>query len=303
MKLSKKRIRTLEANIPAQLTNDQVVIVSDPLSAEALHKLGFPNAVQPGMSLLPAIVGPVSRYNAEGKWDIHRDQPKETCYRQVEWKWIEKHGQDEVEQSRTVDVPYQRYPRTLIPPPCLAVTLIELEEGMAAALQPLKVDFQNGTTLKHALNLFLEMFGSCTLLRLSLEPVQVAVTHQLNWSILPPGEMPWGNLKKHLAPLYEGQSKGRKPITQERLEFIAKFTPSFTAVGTGGFSGYIVFGFPDRNLYIVECTNYGNATYVFRQNWETLSQLTKAEILVGELQEARYIHREKWHDHVRDLFK
>lgn len=34
-------------------------------------------------------------------------------------------------------------------------------------------------------------------------------------------------------------------------------------------------------------------TYVFRGNWKEASQLTKAEILCGQLHEARIIHNEK----------
>lgn len=39
---------------------------------------------------------------------------------------------------------------------------------------------------------------------------------------------------------------------------------------------------------------YGNATYVFRDNWEELSKLSKAEIIKNNLQDKRFVHRESW---------
>jgi hypothetical protein len=56
----------------------------------------------------------------------------------------------------------------------------------------------------------------------------------------------------------------------------------------------VVFGFPEENIYVVESAFYGNATYVFRQDWEQLSQLTKAEIITGSLHTDRIIHTQGW---------
>jgi hypothetical protein len=58
-----------------------------------------------------------------------------------------------------------------------------------------------------------------------------------------------------------------------------------------GFNGYIVFGYADLGLFVLESLEHGNATYVFGQDWEQLSALTKKEILHGGLQEERIIHR------------
>ena len=66
------------------------------------------------------------------------------------------------------------------------------------------------------------------------------------------------------------------------------------AIGKAGFSGYLIFGFTLRNLYICESAFYVNATYIFESNWEELSRMTKAEILNQELQKDRIIHREGW---------
>ncbi len=38
----------------------------------------------------------------------------------------------------------------------------------------------------------------------------------------------------------------------------------------------------------------GNATYVFKDDWINISQLTKAQILKENLQEDRLIHKKNW---------
>ncbi len=70
--------------------------------------------------------------------------------------------------------------------------------------------------------------------------------------------------------------------------------PEFVAIGRAGFSGYVVFGFPSKSLYILESTKTNNATYVLEDDWEYLSGLTKAEILNNRLHKERILHRENW---------
>jgi hypothetical protein len=47
----------------------------------------------------------------------------------------------------------------------------------------------------------------------------------------------------------------------------------------GGFSDYIAYVFAERRLVVLESVRKGNAIYVFGQNWDRFSKLSKAEIL------------------------
>lgn len=304
MEINKKRIRNLLANLPGELQGEKVVVTTPAgLSLSKLALLGFSHPLLPGTSLLPAVVGPVTRFNAEGKYIVHRDQPKETKHRQVWWRWTEKHGKNEVEQEGVKDVPYERYPRTFLPPPSVEL-LVAAHDGQPVVVsQEMQVDFEREDALKHTINLFLECFGGCKILRQSMEPVTVAATTRLNWTVLPKGEMPWSRLEPLLSGVIETQSKGKRPVVAFRLEFISRFKPEFVAVGNGGFSGYVVFGFPRRGFFILECAKYANATYVFDKNWEELSQLTKAEVLNNRLQSHRFVHVERWQDQIAKLFQ
>lgn len=79
--------------------------------------------------------------------------------------------------------------------------------------------------------------------------------------------------------------------------------PDFTAVGQAGFHGYIVYGYERKGVYVLESLHYGNATYVFGQDWARLSQMTKAEILRDDLHKHRVIHREGWEGEVRKILR
>ncbi len=60
-------------------------------------------------------------------------------------------------------------------------------------------------------------------------------------------------------------------------------------------SNYFSYKFKiDKNLFVMENAFAGNATYVFKDDWINISQLTKAQILKENLQEDRLIHKKNW---------
>ncbi|MBD2115174.1 MULTISPECIES: hypothetical protein [Cyanophyceae] len=300
-------MKNLEKNLPGIQGAAELVLVVpvSEVSPERREQIGFSNTPQIGQRVLPAALGPISRLNAEGSFIRHRDQPKETCYRQREWQYTELHGKDKVEATKIVDVPYQQYPRTLIPPPGVELIVTALPDGVLAfateSIVPLKLD--NPDELRHAINLMLELFRFCDVLGKNLLPAGVVPVTSLNWQILPPGRMPWATLQPHIQPVIDRQKPGNRPVVAHRLALIHSYSPEFAAVGHGGFSGYVIFGFPARDIYICECAFYENATYVFRSRWEELSRLTKAEILNDNRHLARFIHRPNWKGLIRTLFK
>jgi hypothetical protein len=125
----------------------------------------------------------------------------------------------------------------------------------------------------------------------------------LNWHILPPGRYPWKKLERQLRPIIEIEKEQKQVVIRYRLELIDGYGPEFVAVGRAGFAGYLIFGFPEKNLYILESLYYGNATYVFEEEWERLSKLTKAEILTGNFQKDRIIHRVQWEGQIKRLLR
>lgn len=305
MLIERRRIRNLQRYLSPVHRGTQVIVgVKDPARfAGILRELGFTSELEIGETVLPAPVGPVSRFNADGKFRIHRDQPMETAYRMAEWHWKEWHGRyDRVERSKIVDVPYERYPRTFIEPPSVELKIeATSQDEQIVASAPIAYVAGNESLLVHVINLFLEVFRECSLFTEGLGEIVSAPVRRLNWRILPPGRWPWQKLRKEIEPLIQGAREGNQAIIEYRLATINRYGPDFVAVGQAGFWGYVGFGFTEKNLYVFESIYTGNATYVFDERWERLSQMTKAEILNQDLQTDRIIHRSQWPRRIHTL--
>lgn len=308
MIITGRRIRNLALHLGSIPEGQRIVLGVAGLDrfADQINQFGFPENPDDGTTVLPPpSFGPVSRFNAEGKYIIHRDQEKETVYRQVEWHWKEWNGRYETtERSKIVDVPYQRYPRTFVPPPSIELMIITDNFGDHFLItQEIEFTATNHQRILHIVNLLLAIFGECHILGSQFENFAMPQVRRINWRILPPGKRPWSQLVEELRPIIEQEPQNKQPVIIHRLQTVNAYNPDFRAIGTGGFNGYVVFGFPERHMFILECVRYGNATYVFGDDWETLAQMTKAEILDENRQRARLIHLQGWEEHLKGLFR
>lgn len=301
MIITKKRIRSLKGNTPALAAGQNYIVgISNPSDFdEQLRAMGFQEITVGDSILPPGVFGPTSRYNAEGKEIVHKDKPMETAYRQSEWRWTQWDGS---EHSRIVDVPYKRYPRTYVDPMGLEFTVQADTLGNPVVVLPLLThDPKDEEVEVHAINLTLEIFGQCHFFTEDLDQIIKAPIRKLNWRLLPPGEHPWPKLRQSLSPVIQAVPDGNRVVIEHRLEAINKHKPAFGAIGEGGFHGYVVLGFPDKEIYVLESLLYGNATYVLDARWEEISKLTKKEILQEELHKARVIHKSGWDEKIRKL--
>lgn len=306
MIIKQKRIRNLALHLPGVSDGDALVfsLKNLPTHQARIEQAGFTFPLAPGMAVLPTVRGPVSRFNAEGKYLVHRDQPKETVYRQREWMHKEWHGPDQVEVTDFVDIPYKRYPRTFVPPPSVEFKLAVTTDGeLILTLDPLVVNPENTDKCVHAINLLLEYFGECHILNHNLNSIVQVKICRLNWDVLPQGVRPWPQMQTLLKEGIPRFESDKNAVFRNNLAFLNDFKPSFAAVGRAGFAGYVVFGYPEKDDYVCESIHKNNATYVFAADWERLSQLSKAEILGNSLQKDRIIHTPEWHDRVKLLLR
>lgn len=110
-------------------------------------------------------------------------------------------------------------------------------------------------------------------------------------------------IRRRLEPAFEGKPVNAQRVAEHRLAVAESLQPEFLGVGQGGFRGYIVFGFPSRNLYVLESLFHGNATHIFGEDWEELSQLTKTQVLHEQRYEHRLEHRGNWGWHLRRVIQ
>jgi len=295
MLIKKRRIRSVEKYLIGIKEGERFYLgITDLEKHKArLLKAGFSEALEIGECILPsAQFGPTSRFNAEGKEVPQRDQPMETLYRQTEWEWKDWGGHW---HSKIVDVPYKRYPRKTIPPPAIELKIIQHEQSKVIVSDLLLNKPSEYDRIRHQMNLILEIVGELEVLNENLLPlVGTTPLKRVNWQLLPPGSYPWEKIESHLKPIIQKCGKGKQGAIKNRIEKINAAKPDFHAVGQSGFYGYVVFGFIKSNTYICESLYYGNATYIFKEDWETLSKKTKADILNNRLQKDRIIHQNGW---------
>jgi hypothetical protein len=137
----------------------------------------------------------------------------------------------------------------------------------------------------------------------NLDTLRFPEVHRKNWSVLPLGEHLFENIENHINEGLRIVNNRNSRVIKGRVQEITNAKPNFLAVGNAGFTGYWIFGFPDRNIYILESVYPNNATYVLGQNWEIISQMSKAEILRNDLHVARIVHRNTWNDEIRRLLR
>lgn len=302
MTITKKRVRTI-ANYLTTIGEGEAFrfYVADlPNREKLLKQIGFGLPVKEGQVLLPKGIGPVSRFNAYGSYLLLRDLPKITRFYQREWTWTTYNGE---EMSKTVDVPRECYQRKIIPPPSVELEVRRDKTGALIVTSPemLNLAEQHGR-IKHTLNLLLELFGEATIYY-TTSPLASVKRVKVNWQIFPIGKRLYEHVGEELKKVINSVSKSKRSVIKARIDLIMSHHPEFVAAGQGGFNGYLVYGFERKNLYVLEANRTDNATYIFGDNWEVLSKLTKAEIVNGGLEKKRVIHRMTWATQMRELLK
>ncbi|MBZ3935179.1 hypothetical protein [Methanimicrococcus blatticola] len=272
---------------------------------EKLERIGFTPSFEMGESVLPKKIGPATKKNAEGYEIIHKDRPKEIKISTRLWTRQEWAGRDHTrEVTDLVQIPYERYPRTSILPYGveLMITKDQNNQKMITTSEIL-CDECNLELIKNTINMYLEIFGECHILLPNMNIIQPSQFKKLNWEILPHGQYPWEVRREQVRKFIEKASKGNRATIDFRLETINSFHPDFTAMGLNGFNGYLIFGFTDKDIYILESTVINNATYILEKDWEELSKLTKREILSENLHKARIIHKLSWKNDITELLE
>lgn len=304
--IQQKRVLNVAGHLPQNFQEKDILIgvLESQITKNQVIQIGLTWPLALGETILPSIIGPVTRFNAQGREIPQRDKPKETHYRDMEFTRNEWHGKDRVEVTDCVWIPYQKYPRKNILPPGLEITVTQSPDGtVSLAAKSFKCTTSNFKDIEHAVNVFLEIFGICNVYLRGQNPQVIPAVKKLNWKILPPGKYPWEVLKKAIIDNQLRQRPNTFAATLNRFEKIAALQPDFMAQGQGGYQGYVVFGFNAKNIFVLESQRVNNAIYILDENWETLSQFTKAEILAGKKNIARIIHNPNWNSELVKYLK
>lgn len=234
-------------------------------------------------------------YNASGKFEVYKDKPKE--YRSIIRYYNLPDWQGNYHSGSWVDRKLC-YKREFLPPPKIQLIL---SDGKFYS-QPLLNADEFMETNKLIMNMFLEMFGEFEILNEDLSPKIPSAFKRLPWIILPKGECPWEEIEEQIK-----ERISRYP-EREQKEIVAchnrlkSMQPSELTVGVEGFKGYLIYTYPQIDTHVFESYSPGNATYVFGENWESASILSKATIIKSSLHKERVVHTSNWPNKINDLF-
>jgi hypothetical protein len=302
--LIKRKLRKLDKLLSALPPDCKAYVVAPNPTTSALHKLGFSHPVQPGEHLLPiAGFGVACRRNADGYDIIRRDLPKETRTRQIAWRWTEFHGRDTVEREGIVDKSYQRYPREHVEAYSQELSVYVNTVGTPMVISgsyELQAD-KSKAVLLNTIRMYVEIFGCCEVVTDLEVMANQPQRRQLNWVILPPGRRPWEESDSAIGKAIQNLSASSQIVVKDRLNSISRYEPEFAAFGQHGFNRYVVYGWDKKKLYLLESTEVDNATYVLKDDWESLSRLSKAEVLATNAHHARLIHHKGWAGELKQL--
>lgn len=292
MVIKKKRVNSLDKYF-SNIAEDTELYVCVPANDRNLAVLMMKDCPD-GTCIVPEPKGPVTRFNLNGKYIIHKDMEKEPRdierdYHVVDWYGTDHYGT--CFQSRMC------YPKEYIFPP---LTRIILDNGKLRSDLITKTESE---MLKHVVNMFLEMFGYCEIIDKDENPIrQERTIKEVSWKILPPGKYPWNRVENILDDYFEKATCKNKEVLRNNHKTFSEYEPDFLAIGENSFNGYVVYGYTHKNMYVFESNEPGNATYVFKGEWENASKLTKYEIIKDNVCHKRIIHSKGWKETVKQLF-
>lgn len=276
------------------------VIDAKSVSGDNLNRLGLEKLGRDGDALLPSNVGKVSDFNISGKEIKRKDLPMIKKAIPIYRTWKDWHGQEHSGvQHRVMDV----YPIDFIRAPIERIILKNIDGEWYFATRKIDFDTESKTAVLHLANLFLECFGHFKIFDIEDHKIADVPIRQLQWEVLPPGKYPWNKAKEYVKPHLQRLTPSAKGVIEHRMRLLSQYEPDFLATGRGGYSGYFVYGFAKKKAYFLESIHLNNATYIFGDNWEELSSLSKDEIINGEYEHSRIIHDSQWDYKVRQLLK
>ncbi|MGE3140559.1 MAG: hypothetical protein AB7O53_13955, partial [Thermoleophilia bacterium] len=121
--------------------------------AGRMRELGFPARPQVGQDLLPAVVGPRSRFNADGAEQVRRDRPPERVARLAWSGWVEGGGEGRRAVRDVRPRSFRRLPRERQAAPEVRLRVCRGRSGdLVLATEPLARGADDARML-HAVNL------------------------------------------------------------------------------------------------------------------------------------------------------
>lgn len=155
------------------------------------------------------------------------------------------------------------------------------------------------TKLLYHCNLLQENCGACDIFESTASDIDYINALNVSWELLPPGQLNFNNNLDYIIKKTNTKSPDLKSELKDRMTFFEDLAIKKYIIGINSFQRY--FGaILNNNIVILENIRYGNALYVFFQDWENLSKLSRIELLSSTSHKfTRIIHSKRWKTKVK----
>lgn len=251
--------------------------------------------------LLPRTRGLFAARNLDGWAEKRKDLSKEM--REVSNWAPDWNGNGHHLVSRIIEAWPLQYHRARLN--TISATVLEqLRDGALVKFridQPLPRESDTfATDLKFNIRFLKEAVGAANVYDADLSDEEFAKIQTVDWEMLPAGSE-----DRVLAQLAtrRGVSEERMRVASERLRTLDRLGHDGFILGTGRFSNYFGAKFGQR-LVALENLEYGNALYVFEEDWEGLSKLSRSELIRRHDPKVHRIpHLPGWQSAIRKLLR
>lgn len=298
----RKRIRNIGKHLQFYLSeNDEFhigLLFEDYLNSPLLGKYGLPTSFPDKKNILPEPKGSVTKANVKGKMVRKQPEEKETVIREI--KYIRKKDNTKVEYKRE----YNIYKKVLLHKYNTGLNFAINSHGQKLVFSEKLVNSESTNhSLKntHIANIFCEIFNDFEILDNNLNPA-IHFNTKFDEILLPSGKLNDTESFKELMEIGGRFSRNEteNKAYQERLKVLQDYNPDIRGKGPNGFLGYIVFGFTELNIVLLETMYANNATYVFStKNFEEKVIKDKQTVLNNNLFLKRFFHNQNWESKLR----
>ncbi|MDF2537982.1 MAG: hypothetical protein K0S76_1003 [Herbinix sp.] len=247
-------------------------------------------------------VGRYSKYNLEGRLIKLKDLPKV----EVVHSFDSPNFGDSSKGYHTTTITHKVYQTKLIPPKFLCL-IFSLNPSANEDQYIFKVYINtplsktSGTfyeDLLFQINLLQENIHDCNITDTNILDEKYIDTQSVEWELLPPGTLDVDELISKMVSPKDINNPTIRAFMKERLDFFNGLGALQYIKGTNVLSSYKGAKFSE-NIVLLENFDYGNAVYIFKENWEALTQLSRTELLSNHSESIiRIKHTVNWKNNI-----
>lgn len=231
------------------------------------------------IGLPPASTGRWSKWNANGREIVRRDLPKTYHSWTIEAPDFQGSRTHPITFSREVFRKQRLYGQQIE----AAVTRRDepRDSLVGSVLLTLQAPYDEDAeqAYLYAASLARTWFGSATAYRLGEAGIPQVPDQRVSWDFLPDGTV--DEMREAVVKRFGGSAPPQEiEIMIDRLEKVQSLAPEKRLVGSSGLQRYIGYMF-GADFVAFENPRVGNALYLMYRDWESLSQLSRSQLLAS----------------------